>query len=86
MAVAWGILWKNDWATITNEESSMGEWPWPRDAPVHWPDIAESVDRSKGFGVLAVIYRASRPGEETLRAALIESGITTGSNRIAARE
>ncbi len=77
VAVAWGILWKKDWATITQKEWSMGEWPWPRDAPVHWPEIAESVDRSKGFGVLMVTYRAGRPDEETRRAALVESGITT---------
>ncbi len=77
VAVAWGILWKKDWATITQKEWSMGEWPWPRDAPVHWPDIAKSFDRSKGFGVLMVTYGAGRPDEETRRAAFVESRLTT---------
>ncbi len=61
VAVAWVILWKKDWTTVWPAQQQDGDvWHWPRDVPTHWPDMAETVLRAEGFGVLGLSYHARR--------------------------
>jgi hypothetical protein len=67
VAVAWGILWRKDWSTVFPAQWQEGEeWPWPREVPAHWPDMAHAHLRAKGFGVRAQVYLAERPPNSLL--------------------
>ncbi len=76
VAVAWVILWKKDWTTVWPARLD-GVWHWPRDVPTHWPDMAETILRAEGFGVLGLSYDARRlsdAGRESFRLATFRAG------------